>query len=45
MQIYGKRVAFERLQNYDHSIKKIYLSDKFNDRETMELIKERHIPV
>ena len=45
MQIYGKRVAFERLQNYDHSIKKIYLSDKFNDREIMELIKERHIPV
>ena len=37
MQIYGKNVAKEKLQTKD-KIKKIYLSNRFNDKEILNLI-------
>lgn len=42
MYIYGKNVAKEKLHTND-KINKIYLSNKFNDREIFELIKEKNI--
>jgi len=42
MQIYGKNVAMEKL-NSGSKINKIYLSNKFNDREILSLIEKRNI--
>ncbi len=42
MYIYGKNVAREKL-NSSEQITKIYLSDKFNDKEIFDLIKKRKI--
>lgn len=42
MQIYGKNVAIEKL-NSKSKINKIYLSNKFNDREILSLIEKRNI--
>ena len=42
MQIYGKNVAKEKLQTKD-KIKKIYLSNRFNDNEILNLISKRNI--
>ena len=42
MYIYGKNVAKEKL-NSNEQITKIYLSDKFNDKEIFNLIKKRNI--
>lgn len=42
MQIYGKNVAIEKLQSKS-KINKIYLSNKFNDREILSLIEKRNI--
>ena len=42
MYIYGKNVSKEKL-NSNEKINKIYLSDKFNDKEIFELIKKRGI--
>ena len=42
MKIYGKNVAIERL-NSDEKIKKIYLSNKFNDDKIISLIKKKNI--
>ena len=42
MQIYGKNVAIERL-NSNEKIKKIYLSNKFNDDKIISLIKKKNI--
>ena len=42
MQIYGKNVAIEKL-NSKSKINKIYLSNKFNDKEILSLINERNI--
>jgi len=42
MYIYGKNVSKEKL-NSNEKINKIYLSDKFNDRDIFELIKKREI--
>ena len=42
MQIYGKNVAKEKLQTKD-KIKKIYLSNRFNDKEILNLISKRNI--
>ena len=42
MQIYGKNVALEKL-NSKSKINKIYLSNKFNDREILSLIEKRNI--
>ena len=42
MQIYGKNVAIEKLQSKG-KINKIYLSNKFNDREILSLIEKRNI--
>lgn len=42
MQIYGKNVAIEKLKSKD-KIKKIYLSNKFNDKEILSLIEKRNI--
>ncbi len=42
MQVYGKNVALEYLQN-DKKITKIYLSDNFNDNEIKDLINRKHI--
>ena len=42
MQIYGKNVAKEKLLTKD-KIKKIYLSNKFNDKEILNLIDRRNI--
>ena len=42
MYIYGKNVAKEKL-NSNEQITKIYLSDKFNDKDIFNLIKERNI--
>ena len=44
MYIYGKNVAREKLHN-NSKINKIYLSDKFNDREILDLIKKNNIKV
>ena len=37
MQIYGKNVAIEKLKS-NNKINKIYISNKFNDREILSLI-------
>ena len=42
MKIYGKNVALEKL-NSSGEIKKIYLSNKFNDNQILTLIKEKKI--
>ena len=42
MYIYGKNVAKEKIDSGE-KINKIYLSDKFNDRELIELIKKNKI--
>ena len=42
MYIYGKNVSIEKI-NSKEKINKIYLSDKFNDKEIFKLIKERKI--
>ena len=42
MQIYGKNVAIEKL-NSKSKINKIYLSNKFNDKEILSLINKRNI--
>lgn len=42
MYIYGKNVAREKL-NSNEQITKIYLSDKFNDKEIFDLIRKRKI--
>ena len=44
MYIYGKNVAREKLYN-NSKINKIYLSDKFNDREILDLIRKNNIKV
>ena len=40
MYIYGKNVAKEKLNN-NEKINKIYLADKFNDKEIFDLIKRK----
>lgn len=42
MYIYGKNVAREKI-NSGEKINKIFLADKFNDRELMSLIREKKI--
>ena len=42
MQIYGKNVALEKLKSKS-KINKIYLSNKFNDKEILSLIERRNI--
>ncbi len=42
MYIYGKNVAREKI-NSGEKINKIFLADKFNDRELMSLIREKNI--
>ena len=42
MYVYGKNVAKEKL-NSNEQIIKIYLSDKFNDKEIFDLINKRNI--
>ena len=42
MQIYGKNVAIEKL-NSKSKINKIYISNKFNDKEILSLISKRNI--
>lgn len=42
MQIYGRNVAMEKLKSSD-KINKIYLSNKFSDREILTLIEKRNI--
>jgi len=42
MYIYGKNVAKEKI-NSGEKINKIYLAEKFNDRELMDLIKKNRI--
>lgn len=42
MQIYGKNVAIEALKSKD-KVKKIYLSNRFNDKEILSLIDKRNI--
>jgi len=42
MFIYGKNVAKEKI-NSKEKINKIYLSDKFNDKEVFDLIKKNHL--
>ncbi len=42
MQIYGKNVAIEKLKSKS-KINKIYLSNKFNDKEILALIEKRNI--
>lgn len=42
MYIYGKNVAKEKIDSGE-KINKIYLSDKFNDKELIELIKKNRI--
>ena len=42
MYIYGKNVAKEKI-NSGESINKVYLSEKFNDRELMDLMKKNRI--
>lgn len=44
MYIYGKNVAREKLHN-NSKINKIYLSEKFNDREILDLIRKNKIKV
>lgn len=44
MYIYGKNVAREKLYN-NSKINKIYLSEKFNDREILDLIRKNNIKV
>lgn len=44
MYIYGKNVAREKLYN-NSKINKIYLSEKFNDREIIDLIRKNNIKV
>ena len=42
MQIYGKNVAIEKL-NSGSKINKIYLSNKFNDKDILSIIERRNI--
>ena len=42
MYIYGKNVAKEKLKS-NEQITKVYLSDKFNDKDIFNLIKKRNI--
>lgn len=42
MQIYGKNVAIEKLRS-NNKINKIYISNKFNDREILSLIEKKNI--
>ena len=42
MYIYGKNVAKEKI-NSGEKINKIYLGEKFNDKEVIELIKKKKI--
>lgn len=44
MLIYGKNVAIEKLQTKD-KINKIYLSNKFKDKEILDLIEKRNIKI
>ena len=44
MYIYGKNVARKKLHN-NSKINKIYLSEKFNDREIIDLIRKNNIKV
>ena len=40
MYIYGKNVVTEKI-NSNEKINKVYLSDKFSDKELFKLIKDR----
>ena len=42
MQVYGKNVALEYLEG-NKKIKKIYLSDNFNDKYILDLINKKHL--
>lgn len=42
MYIYGKNVAKEKIQSGE-KINKVYLSEKFNDREIISLLKNKHV--
>ena len=42
MKIYGKNVVKEKLKTND-KIKKIYISNKFNDKEIIDLINKKNI--
>ena len=44
MQVYGKNVALEYLDS-EKVVKRVYLSDSFNDNEIKDLINRRHINV
>ena len=44
MQVYGKNVALEYLEN-NKKIKRIFLSDNFNDNEIKDLINRKHINI
>lgn len=44
MLIYGKNVAIEKLKTKD-KINKIYLSNKFKDKEILDLIEKRNIKI
>ena len=44
MYIYGKNVAREKLHNND-KINKVYLSEKFSDKEILDLIRKNNIKV
>ena len=44
MLIYGKNVAVEKLKTQD-KINKIYLSDKFKDKEILDIIEKRNIKI
>ncbi len=44
MQVYGKNVALEYLDS-EKTVKRVYLSDSFNDNEIKDLINRRHINV
>ena len=43
MRVYGKNV-FNELKNDKNSIKKVYLSSSFNDKEIIDFIQKNHIP-
>lgn len=44
MKVYGKNVAKEKLSSKD-KINKIYISNKFNDKEILSLIEKRNIDI
>ena len=44
MQVYGKNVALEYLDS-EKTVKRVYLSDNFNDNEIKDLINRKHINI